>query len=288
MKKVILLSVFLVFLVGCGLLDGGESSGKIVLADFKKGISGLEIKMLEGLPAKEFFEGSNFKIGLDLRNRGGYDIYGGEIEIAGFDERYVLIKEKKKNLQPIAGKNVGSIDGGFYVEEFQGQALKSLEKAKEYKANYYAIATYDYRSEAQVDVCINTNLYSDLKLAESCKPQSSISLSGQGAPVAVTKVEEIIIPEDFGAKVVFKIYVENKGRGYLTSPVYLEEVKLGVTRLTCEQNFLDLEDDNNNDFFICTGYEYEPASYASTLYAGLTYTYKTIQKNSFTIKSIQV
>lgn len=288
MKKVILLSAVLLLLVGCGLLGGGGGPGKIVLADFKKGINGLQINKIEGLPGNEFFEGSNFKIGLNLKNTGGYDIYGGEIEIAGFDERYVSIREKKKTLQPIIGKNVGNIEGGFYIEEFQGQALKSLEKAKEYKATYYAIATYDYRSEAQVDVCVNTNLYSDLKLAESCKPQSSISLSGQGAPVAITKVEEIIIPEDLGARVVFKIYVENKGGGYLTSPVYLEEVKLGVLGLTCEQNFLDLEDSNKDDFFICTGYEYEPASYTSTLYAGLTYTYKKIEKNSFTIKSIQV
>ena len=288
MKKILLVLVLVVFLVGCGLMGGMDTGRSPTAVDFRKGYSGLEIESLDGLPPKEMYEGGSFKIGLRMKNNGAYDIKRGELEIAGFDESYVVLSQKRKVLEPILGKSITNPDGGFYIEEFDGQVLRSLGGAKEYPATYFVIGKYDYRAEAQTDVCVNTNLYSDLKLSEdSCKPEQSISLSGQGAPVAITKIDEITVPESAGAKIVFKLYIENKGKGTLTSPLYLEEAKLGNRRLTCEPRFLELREPGEK-VFVCTAYEAGAANYKTPFYAAIYYTYQIKEKKSFKIKSLQV
>ncbi len=287
MKKILLILVLVVFLVGCGLMQGGDVRTPTAV-DFRKGYGGLEIESLEGLPPKEMYEGGNFKIGIRLKNTGAYDIKRGELEIAGFDESYVILSQKRKNLEPILGKSITNPEGGFYIEEFDGQVLRSLGGAKEYPATYFIISRYDYRSEAQTDVCINTNLYSDLKLSEdSCKPEVSISFSGQGAPVAITKIEEFTVPEGAGAKMVFKLHIENKGKGILTSPVYLEEVQLGNRRLVCEPRFLEWSKEGEK-VFVCTAYEAGAANYKTPFYAAIYYTYQIKEKKTLKIKSLQV
>lgn len=286
MKKLILVLGLLVLLVGCNIQDGGRVPTAV---DFRKGYGGLEIESLEGLPPDEMYEGSSFKIGLRLENTGAYDIDRGTIEIAGMDERFVTLGIKKTELEPVPGKSVTNPDGGFYIEEFSGQILRGLGQIKEQKINYYLVGTYDYRSEAQTDVCVNTNLYSDLALTEEgCKPVQNKKLGGQGAPVAISSVEEIIIPEGSGAKIVFKLKVENKAKGKVVGPVYMEEVKMGNIRLTCEQRLLDLNDEDKEDYFVCNAYESQAAAYTTPLYAAIYYTYQTKVKKDFEIKSLQV
>ncbi|MCK4589255.1 MAG: hypothetical protein KAT77_02345 [Nanoarchaeota archaeon] len=290
MKKIIcLVLIGMIFLVGCDTLGSffGETE-RAKFVDYKKGISGLEIGSVEGLPPSELYEGGNFKIAAKLQNKGGYDLQRGTIEIAGFDRRYIVLnQEPKRDLPPIAGKSITGTEGGFYIEEFDGQVLRRLDKAREYEANYYLVATYDYRSEAKTDVCINTNLYSDLRLSEdSCKPEESISLGGQGAPISITKVEEVIVPEGDRTRIVFRLYLKNKGDGVLTSPITIEEVKLSNQRLSCEQSFLELEEEDN--VVVCVAYENQPANYITPFYAAISYTYQIVEQNSFTIKGIKV
>lgn len=282
--------VVFLFLGGCNSMNfgGGSSQSVPQSIDFREGYGGLVIEALEGLPPKEIYEGSNFKIGLRLKNTGAYDIKRGAIGIVGFDEKYVVLSEWKKELNPIEGESVTNSEGGFYIEEFDGNILKSLDKAKEYSANYFVSASYDYRSEISSEVCINTNLYGDLRLTEeSCKPQPSVNLNGQGAPVAITKIEEVIIPEGQGAKIIFKLHVKNKGKGTLGSVVYLDEVKLANRRLSCEQRFLDLKKEGDH-VFVCTAYESSSAAYTTPFYAAIYYTYQIKAEKSFKIKTITV
>ncbi len=288
MKYKIILVLILVLLVGCDMLGGEGSGDRITAVDYRTGISGLEIEILEGLPPKEIYEGSNFKIGLRLRNKGAYNINRGELSIAGFDQKYVIVSERKVGLEPIEGKSRTNSEGDFYIKEFDGQTLESLEGAKEYAANYYVVAEYDYRSEMQTEVCVNTNLYSDLKLSEeSCKPEQTQSFSGQGAPIVISKLEEIIMPEGTGAKVLFKLKIENKGGGELKGPVYMEEVKLGNSRLICEPRFFEVKRDREN-VFVCTHHESSSASYVTPFYAAIHYSYETREKTGFKIKTILV
>ncbi len=62
MKKIILILGILVLLVGCDLIVGGGDGRTPTAVDFRKGYGGLKIEVLEGLPPKEVYEGSNFKI----------------------------------------------------------------------------------------------------------------------------------------------------------------------------------------------------------------------------------
>jgi len=277
----LVLGTLAVVLSGCT----GDGTRPINI-DYRQGTQGLEVGFIDGLPPREVYQGNNFKIGLRLQNKGAYRISRGTIEVTGLDKRYVFLPEKKKSLQPVEGKSMTSPGGGFYIEEFSGEILKGLEKAKEYEANYYAVANYDYRTELQTEVCINTNLYSDLKLSkDSCKPEESQRFSGQGAPVAITKLEEVTIPEDDGARIVFKLYLENKGNGHLTSPIYMETARLSNQRLVCQPEFVEFDRENEN-VFVCNAMEDESASYTAPFYAAVYYSYQVIEEDSFTIRNI--
>lgn len=277
----LVLGMLAVVLSGCA----GDGT-RPISTDYRQGTRGLVIGFVDGLPPNEVYQEGNFKIGLKLQNKGAYRISRGTIEVTGMDKKYVLLPEKKKDLQPIEGKGMTSPEGGFYIEEFSGEVLKVLKKAKEYEVNYYAVANYDYRTELQTEVCVNTNLYSDLKLGEeSCKPEESQRFSGQGSPIAITELEEVIIPEDEGARMVFKLYLKNKGNGHLTSPIYMETARLSNQRLICQPEFIEFDEENEN-IFVCEAVENEPAVYTAPFYAAVYYSYQVIEEDSFTIRNI--
>ena len=143
MKKRTLFLVVAIFLVGSGLIGGMDTGRSPTAVDFRKGYGGWEIESLDGLPPSDMYEGGSFKIGLRLKNTGAYDIKRGELEIAGFDESYVILSQKRKVLEPILGQRVTNTEVGFYIEEFEGNVLRSLVGAKEYPATYFVIGKYD-------------------------------------------------------------------------------------------------------------------------------------------------
>ena len=275
----------LFLLVGCGRILPGD---KDVYVDYKTGTKGIKIEEVNNLPPKEIYEKDNFIIGVKVQNEGAYDITKGEIFIAGLDEQYNKLERKSVVLRPLKGRSLVYPEGESYIEEFKGGNVMLPPDSVEYRSKYIIYVNYDYETVLDLDVCINPNLH-DLKLSkDACKVDDSVSLSGQGAPVAITKVDEIISPEGDMTKVQFRLSVANKGGGKLTAPVRVVEVKLANRRLTCTPRIIDLRDaDKKEKIIVCEGLEPLQAPYITKLSAHLKYNYETEEIKDFTIKKLQ-
>lgn len=258
----------------------------MIARDFKTGTDGLVLELVEGLPPDEVYEANSFRIGLKIQNRGAYDISRGEIKIAGFNEEFTNLERWQSTMKSLQGRSVTAPEGDFYIEEFQGMNEGIPEGASEFIEKFYVYSEYDYETVANRDICINPNFYDVKSSLDSCEPTDSISLSGQGAPVAVSRIEQVISPESENrVKLQFKLTIENKGDGEVVSPVRIEEVKIGNRRLQCEPRTLDLE---KSKTVICTGTEFVRGAYTTPFSAQLSYRYQTKLTGKLTIKSLKV
>ena len=77
---VLLLSLFL---LGCGSSPGDDLSDY----NFKQGLAGLELSFLDNSPPDKIYPHSDFRIVMELKNLGAYDIDNGEINLLGLEEK---------------------------------------------------------------------------------------------------------------------------------------------------------------------------------------------------------
>ncbi len=226
MKKLILI-ISLLFLLGC--IGGGREFAP----NFHTGTKGLTLEFLDNAPPDELWyvkdvESSQFLIGIGLRNEGAEDIRrisDNKIVVFSFKDYIKFIKgENCKvyeniadcNIQDIKGKSFAFPEGEFfplYIDvELDKEELedKTLEGLDEFIDHIGVEANYNYKTTASVDVCVN-DIKEVFELEKSCSAKTE-TLSGQGAPVAVTQVEyRTSKSTDEKNKLVFDITFEDKG-----------------------------------------------------------------------------
>src|SRR3989338_2258133 len=88
-KKIMILIVVL-FILGC--TGQNKDSGPITDVDIYKGTEGLVMKFLENAPPDEIFEESLFGAGIELENRGAFNIENGYLSL-GLEKDYMEIEE---------------------------------------------------------------------------------------------------------------------------------------------------------------------------------------------------
>ncbi|MFH2027694.1 MAG: hypothetical protein ABIJ08_01015 [Nanoarchaeota archaeon] len=109
----------------------------------------------------------------------------------------------------LMGKSDFTPEGASSAVAFIIDEVKDLPKgASSFKQNLLFSLTYLYKTIANPSVCIDPNPRSAVVQEKVCTVKD-ISLSNQGAPVAVTKVEQDIT----STRLLFKIYIQNLGKG---------------------------------------------------------------------------
>lgn len=197
------------------------------------GQEGLALNFLPNLPPPKFYapeegEETEFEIGVDIMNRGAYDIVGGYLTL-GLESDYVRFKQWNLEDKPqftqigVAGERVAFNLLGRSQLDPQGeravisanvQPLSLDPLTEQHRTTIIVTACYPYATEASAQICIDTDVYGMKPIEKVCKPSTVTLSGGQGAPVAVTKVEERILSS--GGEYIhpqFIIFVKNIGRG---------------------------------------------------------------------------
>ncbi|MBR9691852.1 hypothetical protein GOV06_03615, partial [Candidatus Woesearchaeota archaeon] len=186
MKSKILIMIFAVFILAGFGCQRGAPGFEPELVEYHKGYGGLEINIVKGLPPDEVIEKGEFVVGLELKNKGAYDIEGGKIIVYGFEDGYVSLDKFQVNVD-IDGKKPGFPEGGFEIVNFNGINHAIPGSADIFLSPFTVRAYYRYQTEAGAEVCINPNIYSYVKTKEIvCEPGAVELSGGQGAPVAIT------------------------------------------------------------------------------------------------------
>jgi hypothetical protein len=275
MKNKILIGIIIVLIVisGCGGLGRQTGDYEPEAVDYHKGIEGITLNFVKGYPPEKIWPESDFTIQVEIRNKGAYDIARGAIKLHGFNPRYVVPSEDEKSIQQLFGKSLGYPEGDYMLVEFEESNI--LTPPGEEPLSFTITAEYDYSTEASAEVCISPELNQIVKTKEKVCEIKEISLSGgQGAPVAVTRINEIpnIKAGKLNLKFIFDI--ENKGKGEVLGDITINEVKLGGKALSCDKSTFELQDKISK--IKCElSIEKPSGPYTSIITTKLSYKYKT-------------
>ena len=224
-KLILVLSIlFLIVLSGC---KGSSSNKSITDEDVRKGFDGLAMAFIKNAPADKVFEQSIFPIGIELKNRGASDIAKGFL-VMGLEKEYADAVKEAKETFDIKGKSIFNLNGDGEFITLNVQAKKVGSQSETHPTTILATACYPYKTILGTSVCIDTDIFGKQLRKKACQAKDLEFSSGQGAPIAITKVEVRMLPnaDSDPNKVIphFIIYIENKGNGEAVAEDKIEDV----------------------------------------------------------------
>jgi len=224
-RKVLLVAVLflLISVSACSKKRAVEKK----LDDIRTGTQGIVMSFLPNAPPDKVHieEGADntFDVVLEIRNKGAYPqpnegtAPDGFVALSGYDPNIVKVGiQNAEDNQPwqylrgkaLEGKSTINPNGGLDLLTFKVKIDGKALKVEKYEPTFLATACYPYKTVAGPPVCIDPNPYTTVNLKKVCQVQS-VSLSNQGAPIAVTRIDE----EALAGRTQFKITIKNVGGG---------------------------------------------------------------------------
>ena len=234
------LGVLLVLLLAASI-SGCDKIGKKEkdASEFVRGPDGLVMSFVPNYPQDKYIvsnpkkagEGEPISILVEVRNKGAYPPQGnvaehiyfgtGKIHLSGFDPSIIQMKDDSGNekLSQKIGDGTGkfvlylpaasSVNplGGVDTAEFDGKIIADKILIDSYNPTILVTACYPYFTKSTPTVCIDPEPF-DSRQEKVCTTGSQ-TIPNQGAPVAVTKIEQ----EAATGKIQFKISIKNVGKG---------------------------------------------------------------------------
>lgn len=226
MKKNYKSFAFVIFFILIILISGckGKKDTKKALEQVRTGSEGIIMSFVPNNPpaiihVEEVID-NPIKVVLQLNNKGAYPQpnegaqglapSSGNIYLSGYDQIIIKFTTTSFDLTKLAleGKSAINPNGGIDFVTFEGSIdAKSLNVDK-YEPTLLSTACYLYSTVAGPQVCIDPDPYSTITKKKVCEVKG-ISLTNQGAPIAITKIEE----EALATKTQFRITIKNVGGG---------------------------------------------------------------------------
>jgi len=264
MKRTIFFTtaILLIFLTGCG-----QSSPTPI--NVYTGTEGLTINFLENNPPKETYEDSELVVMAEVWNKGAHDLNGSEDNYAvvnlNFDtlyftgqnpQLYPLFAPSQTQKLTLQGKSQSWPTGEKNYMQMANLKVNKITGTREMPTTTVeASVCYPYETILSQSICMDGDIY-NLETTPVCRNKGAYTFSGQGAPIAITKLEVDMIPAGLAQgqttslgeetssmklKPSFKITFTNVGKGVVfTSNEYL------LTQELCSISNRLYEKDNIN------------------------------------------
>lgn len=243
-KKCFLGIIFLMILLltGCNglqLSSGSKTATKDV--DVRVGFGGLSMEFIKNTPPQRVFESagnieSAFPVMIKINNIGAFSLENEDEAILslGVERDYTKSLKLLENEQVtklgdlenvaafnLEGKSKINTKGGEEVVSYTLEAGKLDPQSESHSSSITATLCYPYQTLLSAAACIDGDIGNILPGKKACRVQDLVFGSGQGAPVAVTKVEVQMLPtqessqdtKSASVKPQFLILIENKGSG---------------------------------------------------------------------------
>ena len=119
----------------------------------------------------------------------------------------------KTLLFTLEGKSIFNYEGGSDVLSYKAKAKSAGTLSEKHTVQIIATACYEYTTQWNQDICIDTDINKMNIFPGACEA-TDVTLSGQGAPLAITTIESKMLPTGTGyIRPMFIIYVANSGNG---------------------------------------------------------------------------
>ncbi|MCX6710147.1 MAG: hypothetical protein NTV63_04330 [Candidatus Woesearchaeota archaeon] len=225
MKKIIFAGTGIFVLALIILTSGCTSYGGINFFSPFQGSEGLIVSFVKNSPPEKVYSSSSFPVVVSLENQGALDIKRGILVIGVEDFGEKSIAGGKDIIYfNLYGKNTSKAFGG--EKDVKSFTLKApeIESKSEQESSVSIKTCYPYDTFAQLSLCLDTGINDESDEKKPCEMQESISLSEQGAPVAVSLVEiGKLFSDEKSLKFAFTIHVRNVGIGYPVSEDSVEK-----------------------------------------------------------------
>lgn len=232
-KKIILMaSILTILILGCNASSSTKTKNTV---NVRVGFNGLAMEYMKNTPPIKVFEGETFPVIIKIRNNGAYSILKEEKAILslGVEKDYtqktqLLESGRIKKIEGadnaasfnLEGRSIINTQGEEEVISYNVMAGKVDPQSETHASTVVATLCYPYQTTLDSSVCIDTDV-SNLNLGKkACTVQDMAFNDGQGAPVAVTKIEVSMLPaqistESQSGNIVpqFLIFIENRGQG---------------------------------------------------------------------------
>jgi len=242
MKKYILSILVLSLIVFSSCSDTGSTGQQSSTTQLFRGTQGVKFSFLDNLPPSKIYltDGTyNFDVNVEIRNYGTYEIQPGELffSFSGLDNNIVSYPTNTLGItRKLDAKTNYMPEGGFLIEALGELSPNRNEIGSEYNPTLVLSAFYKYETRATVPICVDPKAYDPRATGKACTAGDVTLSGGQGAPVAVTKVEQVSSPD----KLILKIYFSNVGGGDL----FNIESGVGQTINNAAENGINLQNQN--------------------------------------------
>ena len=222
---------FMLFLTALILISGctGKKDASKLTENARVGSDGIVVSFVSNSPPPilhvEQDADNVFSVVLQLNNKGAFPQPDegqnglapqlGKLYLSGYDTKIIVFKEKNSNdrysdlaKKTLEGKSTINPNGGIDFAIFEGRIMSENLNVEKYEPTLLATACYDYNTIASPQVCIDPDPYSTVSTKKACSI-NDISMSNQGAPIAVTGINE----EALATKTQFRITIKNVGGG---------------------------------------------------------------------------
>ncbi len=183
-----------------------------------QGTVGLSMSFVPNAPPDQVYEQEQAPIGVQIENDGADDIQGGIVKV--ITENDIFKAQKTEAVFDLKGRNLYSQQGEQKVLMFPAQA-GDLKDFTSMDTNIIATACYRYATHYSSEVCIDPYPF-DQTMAKPCT-SATLTSTGSGAPVAVTKVDPRMSPQQngFGEQVMvpqFIVTIQQVSDGEVVNP----------------------------------------------------------------------
>ncbi|MBI3033612.1 hypothetical protein HYY72_00435 [Candidatus Woesearchaeota archaeon] len=196
------------FLISIIVLAGCNNGGSTSPDNFRKGTKGLSMSFVAGTPPEKFLGEGKLTVAIQLNNDGATTINSGNIYLSGFDKSIITGMKETDGISRLGGRTSFDPVGETEIKQFEGQVRLS-GNIDTHKPTFLATACYDYETIASPLVCIDPDPFSVRSREKACTTGDLTLSGGQGAPVAVTRVQLSPTTE----KLRFSIDLSNAGGG---------------------------------------------------------------------------
>ena len=217
-------------MIGCT----ASSSQKTNEVNIFVGTDGLTAEFAKTAPPPKVFEDSDFPILLRIRNNGAYSIEKdnpNKLSLRGVlslsrEKDYVKTLKLEENSRAygsagddskayffVDGKTTINPQGDEIIASFSAKTGKLDPQSERKESTITATLCYPYQTILITTACIDPDVAKVRPGKKVCDAKELIFNNGQGAPIAVTKIEPQMIPAENEIKPQFLIFVENRGKG---------------------------------------------------------------------------
>ncbi|MBI2654629.1 hypothetical protein HYX02_07550 [Candidatus Woesearchaeota archaeon] len=225
-RNFLFLLILSLFILGCGKASL-TSSSKTKTIDVFVGIEGLTSEFVKGAPPPKILQDSEFPVVLRVKNNGAFHVKNAYLNMIR-ERDYVpkLSVEGNKHKSSIEeniasfdidGKTELNIKGDEIVIPFKGKTGKLEPQSEQRLSTLTATLCYPYKTTLSTTTCIDPDVPGIRPGKKVCNVKDLI-FNSQGAPIAITKIETVIVPEENSIMPQFLIFVENKGIGVPVRP----------------------------------------------------------------------